>query len=123
MDSEESVRQDGTRPVLQPGHMIVYVDTGGTVCPKKSSKIIFERFTALIRERHLSDRIRVIERGCFGLCKIAPNAYIEPDEIWYSQFHLEDVDEIVEKHLIGGEPVLHLIEYPKRRVPRKKRGA
>ena len=117
---ESSAWQSSEKAALRPGEMVVYVDTGGLVCPEKNSKVIAKKFVELIRERHLEDRVRVVERGCFGLCKIAPNAYVEPDGIWYSKFTLEDVQEIVEKHLICGEPVWELVEYPERRVPRNK---
>ena len=53
----------------------------------------------------------VVERGCFGLCRLAPNLYIEPDGVWYSGFTVEDVEEIVNEHLVCGRVVHRLVRY------------
>ena len=36
---------------------------------------------------------------------------VYPDGVWYGRVTLADVDEIVEKHLVGGEPVDRLRLY------------
>lgn len=56
--------------------------------------------------------VEVIPRGCFGLCRLAPNLYVEPDDVWYSKFTLRDVSVIVRQHLREGRPVKRLIHYP-----------
>ena len=58
-------------------------------------------------------------RGCFGLCTLAPNLYIEPDGIWYSRFKVLDVPYIVKQHLLKGKPLTRLIHYPKKGGERK----
>ncbi len=79
-----------------------------------------EALTRSIRRAGLEGRVEVIARGCFGLCNIAPNLYVEPDGIWYSRFTLKDVPVIVRQHLRNNRPVLRLIHYPDRRRVKEK---
>ncbi len=80
-----------------------------------------EAFIRSIRRAGLAGEVQVIARGCFGLCNIAPNLYIEPDGIWYSRFTLKDVPVIVRRHLRDNQPVKRLIHYPDRLVPAKRK--
>ena len=98
----------------------IYIDVGGLTCPKKGSKKVLEAFVRSIRRARLDQEVQVIPRGCFGLCNIAPNLYIEPDGIWYSRFTVKDVPIIVRQHLRKNKPVLRLIHYPDRRRVRQK---
>ena len=65
-----------------------------------------------VRKAGLEGQVQIIERGCFGLCNLAPNLYIEPDGVWYSRFTLKDVPAIVRQHLVQGKRVKRLIHYP-----------
>ena len=79
---------------------------------------------ALVRAIHragLEEEVQVIARGCFGLCKLAPNLYIEPEGVWYSRFTLKDVPVIVRQHLRNNRLVKRLIHYPDRLVPAKRK--
>ncbi len=93
----------------------IYVDVGGLTCPKRGSKEFLEALVRSIRRARLEGEVEVIPRGCFGLCNLAPNLYVEPDGIWYSRFSLKDVPIIVRQHLRKNKPVLRLIHYPDRR--------
>ncbi|MBI4314204.1 MAG: (2Fe-2S) ferredoxin domain-containing protein [Candidatus Omnitrophica bacterium] len=66
---------------------------------------------ASVARHGLAAEVEVLGRGCFGLCRMAPNLYVEPEGIWYSKLKLEDVEEIVEKHLVGGKIVRRLVAY------------
>jgi peroxiredoxin/(2Fe-2S) ferredoxin len=100
----------------------VYVDVGGLTCPKKGSKSVVEALNRAIRRAGLEEEVQVIPRGCFGLCNLAPNLYIEPDGIWYSRFTVRDASIIVRQHLVKEKPVLRLIHYPDRRLVKQKKG-
>ena len=98
----------------------VFIDIGGLTCPKKGSKEIMQAFIRSIRRAGLEDQVEVVARGCFGLCNIAPNLYIEPDGIWYSRFTLKDVPVIVRQHLRNNRLVKRLVHYPDRLVQPKR---
>lgn len=89
----------------------IYVDVSGATCPTKGSPTVVEALKAVIARRGLGNQVEVIEGGCFGLCRLAPNMYIEPDGVWYSRFALADVEEIVEEHLVNGRIVRRLVHY------------
>lgn len=74
-----------------------------------------------IKRAGLEGEVEVVARGCFGLCNIAPNLYVEPDGVWYSKFTLKDVPVIVRQHLRNNKPVLRLVHYPDRLVPAKRK--
>ena len=62
--------------------------------------------------------VRIDTVDCLGLCKHGPNAVVYPDGTWYLGLRDEDVPEVVERHLGGGEPLGHLAAGFR---PRKKR--
>ena len=74
-----------------------------------------------IRRAGLEGEVEVIARGCFGLCKLAPNLYIEPEGVWYSRFTLKDVPVIVRQHLRNNRLVKRLVHYPDRLLPAKRK--
>ncbi len=89
----------------------VFVDIGGNTCPTKGSAQVLELLKAAVVRRGLQQEVEVVGRGCFGLCRLAPNLYIEPDGVWYSRFTAADVEEIVEEHLTHGRVVQRLVHY------------
>ncbi len=53
-------------------------------------------------------RLRVNKSGCLDRCELGPVAVVYPDGIWYRYFDEADIDEIIESHLINGQPVERL---------------
>ena len=53
-------------------------------------------------------RIRANKSGCLDQCEHGPNVVVYPDGVWYGGVTEADVDEIVDRHLVGGEPVARL---------------
>ena len=81
---------------------------GGTGCTSSHSKDIINKFEELIKKDGL-DNVRVIRTGCFGLCAKGPIIVIRPEDTFYAAAHVDDVSEIVEKHLKNGEIVERLL--------------
>lgn len=81
---------------------------GGTGCTSSHSKNIIEKFEELIKKDGL-DNVRVIRTGCFGLCAKGPIIVVRPEDTFYAASHVDDVEEIVEKHLKNGEIVERLL--------------
>ena len=82
---------------------------GGTGCLSSNSAEIQEKFKKLIEEKGLSDRVTVNQVGCFGFCSQGPFVKIYPEDTLYRLVTIEDVEEIVEKDLIGGEVIDRLL--------------
>jgi (2Fe-2S) ferredoxin len=53
-------------------------------------------------------RIRINKAGCLDRCELGPVAVVYPEGIWYTFVDREDIDEIIDSHLVGGVPVERL---------------
>ena len=51
---------------------------------------------------------RVNAAGCLDRCELGPVVVIYPQGIWYRVESVEDAEEIIQQHLIGGTPVERL---------------
>lgn len=82
---------------------------GGTGCLSSDSAEIRKKFARIIEEKGLSDHVTVNQVGCFGFCSQGPFVKIYPEDTLYRLVKIEDVDEIIEKDIIGGEVVDRLL--------------
>ena len=53
-------------------------------------------------------KVRANQSGCLDQCEHGPNLVVYPDAVWYGRVTLDDVDEIIESHIVGGKPVERL---------------
>ena len=69
--------------------------------------------SALRRAREslgLSARVFITDTGCLGVCpQDGCTIVVYPEAVWYSGVTLEDVPELVERHLVAGEVVERLL--------------
>jgi len=65
---------------------------------------------ARVKELGLSGpgKIRVNTAGCLDRCTEGPVLVIYPEGTWYTYVDREDIDEIINEHLIGGRVVERL---------------
>ena len=82
---------------------------GGTGCTSSGSTKIIEEFEKEIAATGLSDEVRVVKTGCFGLCALGPVVIIYPEGSFYSRVDPKDVKEIVDEHLLKGRIVRRLL--------------
>ena len=52
--------------------------------------------------------MRANKSGCLDQCEHGPTVVVYPDAVWYGRVTEADIDEIIERHIIGGEPVARL---------------
>ena len=82
---------------------------GGTGCTSSGSKAIQEAFAEQIEANGLSEEVKIVQTGCFGLCALGPVVIVYPDGTFYSRVTSEDVTEIVSEHLLKGRVVERLV--------------
>ena len=82
---------------------------GGTGCTSSGSQSIQKAFTDAIEANGLTEEVKLVQTGCFGLCALGPVVIIHPDGTFYSRVEVEDVPEIVSEHLLKGRIVERLV--------------
>ncbi|MDP6951435.1 MAG: (2Fe-2S) ferredoxin domain-containing protein [Alphaproteobacteria bacterium] len=53
--------------------------------------------------------IRINNAGCLDRCEEGPTMVVYPDGAWYRCETREDVDEVLQSHLVDGVPVARLL--------------
>jgi NADH:ubiquinone oxidoreductase subunit F (NADH-binding)/(2Fe-2S) ferredoxin/NAD-dependent dihydropyrimidine dehydrogenase PreA subunit len=82
---------------------------GGTGCHSSKSDKIMNRFKDEIKEKGLENEVKVVMTGCFGLCALGPIVIVHPEGTFYSQISVNDVEKIVDEHLLKGKVVKELV--------------
>ncbi len=85
-------------------------------CRDKGSVRLRNYMKARAKELGLTD-VRVNESGCLDRCELGPTLVIYPEGVWYTYRTPEDVDEILEVHVIGGGRVARLMLHPEDEGP------
>lgn len=86
-------------------------EDGRQCCEQCNASEIRAYAKAKIKELGLSGegKVRINSAGCLDRCELGPVVVVYPEETWYSYLDREDIDEIIEKHLQGGEVVERLL--------------
>ena len=76
-------------------------------CAAKGSEALKDRFKEVLKARGIKD-VRANASGCLDQCAQGCTVVVYPDAVWYGHVTPADVEEIVERHLLGGESVERL---------------
>ncbi len=99
-------RQESTHTTETKGHRELLV-CGGTGCHSSESEALIEHLAKVVEEKGID--ARVVQVGCFGFCAQGPIVQVMPDDVFYVKVGVDDVEELVETHLIGNEAVERLL--------------
>ena len=58
---------------------------------------------------HKDGKVRINSAGCLNRCELGPVMVVYPEGTWYTWVDQEDVDEIIDSHLVQGKPVERLM--------------
>ncbi|MGD9910021.1 MAG: NADH-quinone oxidoreductase subunit NuoF [Candidatus Izemoplasmatales bacterium] len=92
--------------MLERMHILI---CGGTGCLSSHSKNIRDEFNEVLAKYEMSEEVKMVMTGCFGLCEKGPVVVVYPDEVFYSHVSIDDVDEIVREHVVKGRVVERLL--------------
>ena len=101
--------RDGQAPGaanLARHHVMICAGTG---CSSSNSMLVKEALEKQLVEAGLDKEIDVVQTGCFGFCSLGPIMVVYPEGTFYHHVKVEDVAEIVETHLKGGQLVERLL--------------
>jgi len=93
-------------PKFYRSHVLICTGTG---CVSSGSNNIKSRLTAKLEESGLQDEVKVVETGCHGFCEKGPIVIVYPEGVFYCQVEADDINEIVEEHLLKGRVVERLL--------------
>ncbi len=82
---------------------------GGTGCTSSGSAALEKALAAELAANNLSEEIKIVQTGCFGLCALGPIMIVYPEGTFYSRVTTEDIPEIVSEHLLKGRIVDRLV--------------
>jgi (2Fe-2S) ferredoxin len=85
-------------------------DAGRPSCNQCGSAALRDYAKARVKELDLSGpgKVRVNKAGCLDRCENGPVCVIYPEGVWYTYIDEEDIDEIIEKHVVKGQVVERL---------------
>ncbi len=77
-------------------------------CSEKGSIEIRKKFKDRLKELELNTKVRANISGCLDACEFGPTVVVYPEQVWYGGVKLEDVEEIIQSHVINNHPVERL---------------
>lgn len=81
-----------------------------TCCAQHGSKKLHKYAKEKVKDLglHQPGDFRINKSGCLGRCNEGPTVAVYPDNTWYTYVDTEDLDEIIEQHLLQGKEVERL---------------
>jgi (2Fe-2S) ferredoxin len=77
-------------------------------CAAQGSPAVLQAFWAELQKRQAYEQVAITYSGCLGPCEGGANVLVYPEGVLYSRVKPEDVAELFEQHLLGGQPVARL---------------
>lgn len=77
----------------------------GTGCVSCGSLNLKDRLESELKDRGLSDEVKVVITGCNGFCAEGPIMVVYPEGIFYKKLTQEDIPFLVEEHFLKGRVV------------------
>jgi NADH-quinone oxidoreductase subunit F/NADP-reducing hydrogenase subunit HndC len=103
-----AIRKDPSAPIVGgiTHHIMICCDTG---CTATGARKIVEAFEADLKAKGLDKTVDVVVIGCHGFCEMGPLIVVYPNDIYYVHLKPEDIPEIVDETIKGGNAVERLL--------------
>ena len=87
---------------------------GEACCAQHDAQAAFDHCKKRVKDAGLTGPggLRVNKAGCLDRCAGGPVAVVYPEAVWYTYVDQQDLDEIVDAHLKGGQVVDRLVLPP-----------
>ena len=89
-------------------HILVCTTQKEHHCGSKGGEELFQEFEKEVIEKNMSD-VLVSRTGCTHQHHCGPTVIIYPDGVWYKEVKIEDINEILEKHIMNDKIVERLL--------------
>jgi len=86
-------------------------DKGQACCANLGAEAAFNHMKSRVKALKLgkNHEVRINRAGCLDRCELGPVMVVYPEAIWYQFVDNDDIDEIIESHLVNGKPVERLM--------------
>ena len=95
-------------------HVFVCINERSPDHPKRCCKArggaeVRDQLKAELASRGISKIVRANNAGCLDQCEHGVCVVVYPEQVWYGNVTVDDIPELVEKHLVGGEVIERLL--------------
>lgn len=81
-------------------------------CGETHGMEIVESFKSKLKAKKLPVKVRAQRAGCLDICTYGQTIAVYPEGVFYVGVELNDVDEIIDEHIINNRPVKRLVLTP-----------
>lgn len=78
-------------------------------CMEKGAQAVRDEFKKRLYQLGLKGVVRANNSGCLDQCANGVTVVIYPEQVWYGHVTVDDVPELIERHVIHGEFVERLM--------------
>ena len=78
-------------------------------CASKGGGEVRAKLKRAAQAAGLKGRVRINKAGCLDHCEQGATLVVYPEAVWYGEVTADDVEEILQEHLIHGRPVQRLL--------------
>ena len=78
-------------------------------CKHRGSEEVFKALKLGTTKAGLDDTVRINRAGCLEHCEYGPSVVVYPEAVWYRVPTVQDAEEILREHVIGGRVVERLL--------------
>jgi (2Fe-2S) ferredoxin len=89
-------------------------------CKAKCGAEVRDRLKDELAARGISKIVRANNAGCLDQCERGVAVVVYPEQVWYGGVTVDDVAELVDKHIVGGQVVERLLQPNQPHLPAQR---
>ena len=88
-------------------------------CAERGAEELRDHMKSRAKQLGLKN-VRVNSAGCLDRCELGPTVVIYPEGVWYTYSTKEDIDEVLQTHLVEGRRVERLMLQTADKLPKDR---